>query len=439
MTEAGYRLLDTENLAAYLRALGYWDDDAPIEVREVSDGNLNRVFIAAAPDGSRSLAVKQALPWVRVAGPSWPLSPARADAEARAYRQVATVAPHIIPRVHGYDSDNYALTMEDMSDLKVLRTQLNEGGGYGAVSVRIGEFAAGLAFATSDFGMTSGDRKALIAESANPELCKITEDVVLGEPYIEHEHNHWHPGLDDLAAEVRADTELRTEVAALRHAFMSEAQALVHGDLHTGSIMVGRRDGAEVVRVFDPEFAFVGPVGFDLGVYWGNLFIAEARVRSLALGTGQAEHGTGPAAEHGTGHAAEHARQLALSWDAFVRNLRRRWPERVDDFFDDAYLERFVRRVWADALGFAGTEMIRRVIGYAHTTDLTSLPDPLPASRAVLLLGRALILGRDRLAGPDAIRELVDEIYVSVDEAHEPVDEAHELVGEAHVGSGAHR
>ena len=84
--------------------------------------------------------------------------------------------------------------MEDMSDLQVLRTVLNEGGSYGPdTSRRIGEFIAQLAFATSDFGMPSAERKALIAASVSPELCRITEDVVLSEPYVEHEHNHWHP------------------------------------------------------------------------------------------------------------------------------------------------------------------------------------------------------------------------------------------------------
>ena len=70
--------------------------------------------------------------------------------------------------------------------------------------------------------------------------------------------------------------------------------------------------------------------------------------------------------------------------------------------------------MWADALGFAGTEMVRRVIGYAHLTDLTTLPDPLPASRAVLLLGRDLILGRDRLDGPAAVRALVEKHYADL-------------------------
>jgi 5-methylthioribose kinase len=394
----GYRILETEDIPAYLRERGHWDGAAEPEVREVSDGNMNRVFLAtatdaeAAADGTRSLAVKQALPWVRVAGPSWPMNPDRADAEARAYEQIAKVAPDKIPAIHGYDPENYALVMEDMSDLEVLRTLLNEGASYGThTSARVGELVAQLSFATSDFGMPSAERKALIAASVSPELCKITEDVVLSEPYVEHEHNHWHEGVDDLAVSFRADTELRTEVADLRHRFMTSAQALLHGDLHTGSIMVGEREGTPVVRVFDPEFSFVGPIGFDLGLYWANALVSEERARAL-------------------GTLSDHADQLGLSWEAFETEFRRLWPTRVDTFFDDAYLDRFLRQVWTESLGYAGTEIIRRIIGFAHLTDLTTLPDPVPASRRALLLGRELILRREELRSPDAVREAVTSL-----------------------------
>jgi 5-methylthioribose kinase len=384
-----YRILETDDIPAYLRERGHWDDPADPRVREVSDGNMNRVFLATAEDGTRSLAVKQALPWVRVAGPSWPMNPDRADAEARAYEQVAKVAPDKIPAVHGYDPENYALVMEDMSDLEVLRTLLNDGASYGPhTSARIGEFVAQLSFATSDFGMPSAERKALIAASVSPELCKITEDVVLSEPYIEHEHNHWHEGLADLAAAFRADTALRTEVADLRHTFMTSAQALLHGDLHTGSVMVGERSGDPVVRVFDPEFSFVGPIGYDLGLYWANVLVSEERARAL-------------------GTLSDHGDQLRLSWQAFETEFRHLWPTRVDTFFDDAYLDRFLRRVWTESVGYAGTEIVRRIIGFAHLTDLTTLEDPVPASRRALLLGRELIVRREELTSPDAVREAV--------------------------------
>ncbi|MFD3504874.1 S-methyl-5-thioribose kinase [Streptomyces sp. NPDC058678] len=385
----GYRILETDDIPGYLHERGHWANPDDIHVREVSDGNMNRVFLASSADGTRSLAVKQALPWVRVAGPSWPMNPDRADAEARAYEQLAKVAPDKIPAVHGYDPENYALVMEDMSDLEVLRTLLNEGAAYGPhTSARIGELVAQLSFTTSDFGMPSAERKALVAASVSPELCKITEDVVLSEPYVEHEHNHWHPGLDDLAARFRADARLRTEVADLRHTFMTSAQALLHGDLHTGSVMVGEREGAPVVRVFDPEFSFVGPIGYDLGLYWANALVSEERARAL-------------------GTLSDHADQLRLSWEAFEAEFRRLWPTRVDTFFDDAYLDRFLRRVWTESVGYAGTEIVRRIIGFAHLTDLTTLPDPVPASRRALLLGRELIVRRTELTTPDHIRTLV--------------------------------
>ncbi|MCX5556385.1 S-methyl-5-thioribose kinase [Streptomyces sp. NBC_00038] len=387
----GYRILEPDDVSAYLRERGHWSG-GDLDVREVSDGNMNRVFLATSADGTRGLAVKQALPWVRVAGPSWPMSPERADAEARAYEQVAKVAPDKIPAIHGYDAENYALVMEDMSDLEVLRTVLNEGGSYGPdTSARIGEFVAQLSFATSDFGMSSADRKALIAASVSPELCKITEDVVLSEPYIEHEHNHWHPELADLAAEFRADARLRTEVADLRHVFMTSGQALLHGDLHTGSVMVGVREGAPVVRVFDPEFSFVGPIGFDLGLYWANTLVSQARAAALGI-------------------YGDHGDQLRLSWEAFESEFRRLWPTRVDTFFDDAYLDRFLARLWTESLGFAGTEIIRRIIGFAHLTDLTTLTDPVPASRRALLLGRELILRRAELTGPEDVRAVIEAL-----------------------------
>nr|WSZ18431.1 S-methyl-5-thioribose kinase [Streptomyces canus] len=385
----GYRILETDDIPAYLSERGHWEDPDDIAVREVSDGNMNRVFLASSTDGTRSLAVKQALPWVRVAGPSWPMNPDRADAEARAYEQIAKVAPDKIPAVHGYDPENYALVMEDMSDLEVLRTLLNEGASYGThTSARIGELVAQLSFATSDFGMPSAERKALIAASVSPELCKITEDVVLSEPYLEHEHNHWHEGVADLAVSFRADAELRTEVAELRHLFMTGAQALLHGDLHTGSVMVGIRDGAPVVRVFDPEFSFVGPIGFDLGLYWANALVSEERARAL-------------------GGLTDRADQLRLSWKAFEREFRRLWPTRVDTFFDDAYLDRFLRQVWTESLGYAGTEIIRRIIGFAHLTDLTTLEDPVAASRRALFIGRELIVHRRELTDVESVRAVV--------------------------------
>lgn len=56
----------------------------------------------------------------------------------------------------------------------------------------------------------------------------------------------------------------------LYHRFCERAQALIHGDLHTGSVMVTPNS----TQVIDPEFAFYGPMGFDIGAFVGNLILA---------------------------------------------------------------------------------------------------------------------------------------------------------------------
>lgn len=50
---------------------------------------------------------------------------------------------------------------------------------------------------------------------------------------------------------------------------MNHAQALVHGDLHSGSIFVNE----EGLKVIDPEFAYYGPIGYDIGNVIGNMFL----------------------------------------------------------------------------------------------------------------------------------------------------------------------
>lgn len=49
---------------------------------------------------------------------------------------------------------------------------------------------------------------------------------------------------------------------------MNNAQALIHGDLHSGSIFINEKG----IKVIDPEFAFYGPMGYDIGNVIGNLF-----------------------------------------------------------------------------------------------------------------------------------------------------------------------
>ncbi|KAK8955294.1 Methylthioribose kinase [Platanthera guangdongensis] len=109
----------------------------------------------------------------------------------------------------------------------------------------------------------------------NVELCRLTEQVVFSNPYKVSQYNHWNsPYLDHDAEIVREDDILKLEVAGLKsmhdHLFRERSQALIHGDLHIGFIMVT----TESTQVIDPEFAFYVPMGFYIGAFVGNLILA---------------------------------------------------------------------------------------------------------------------------------------------------------------------
>ena len=129
-------------------------------------------------------------------------------------------------------------------------------------------FMAETLFATSDLGQPAAAKKdAHGAFCDNIELCKITEDLVFTDPWRVAAANRWtSPQLDVTAAAVRADGPWKRAAQEYKLKFLSEAQALIHGDLHTGSIMVTEDE----TRVIDPEFAFYGPMGFDVGALAGQ-------------------------------------------------------------------------------------------------------------------------------------------------------------------------
>src|SRR5262245_25895979 len=83
-TSDGYRILADGALRDYLGSLPavaarLGGSPEAWSVTEVGDGNLNLVFIVKGPNAG--MAVKQALPYVRLVGESWPLPLSRAHYE----------------------------------------------------------------------------------------------------------------------------------------------------------------------------------------------------------------------------------------------------------------------------------------------------------------------------------------------------------------------
>lgn len=394
MTQTAFEALTVESLPGRLGGIAVLaerlgEDSSAWKVREVGDGNLNLVFIV---EGSKGAAVvKQALPYVRLVGDSWPLPLKRSFFEYHALKRQEARAPGTVPAIYHFDEAQALIVMEFLSPHIILRKELIAGRELPGIAEDLGLFTARTLFRGSDFHMATRDRKADLALFAdNVELCGITEDLVFTDPYFEAKLNrHTSPQLDPLVAELRADRDLKVEAQRLKHLFASKAETLLHGDLHTGSIMVTD----EETRVIDPEFAFYGPIAFDVGMLLANFWMAYFSQR------GHEANGSRDAMR------AYLLRTTAEIWSVFRSEFSRLWrtertgmlyhrslfEDRGDALGAEQALDRLLHEIWEDALGFAGVEIHRRILGLAHNADFETIED---ADLRASCEGPALKFGR---------------------------------------------
>jgi 5-methylthioribose kinase len=373
-------------------------------VQEVGDGNLNLVFIVEGPAGS--VCVKQALPYVRAAGPSWPMPINRAYFENAYYRTVAPYVGRLIPQLYHYDAELCCTVMERLAPHIILRHGLIGGRRYPAVARHIGEYIARACFHTSDLaGPFERKLDAIALFAGNKALTRITVDLVFADPYrVSARNRHTSPQLDRIVADLRRDGPLKVAAAGFGQKFLNDVQALLHGDLHSGSVMATEGDS----RVIDPEFALYGPMGFDLGAFFGNLLLSW-----------YSQPGHRSSEVDRSAYQDWILQQAAVFWEAFRSCFLTLWAEHArGDAYPASILSgredvapfaaartAFMGSLFADMLGFAACKMIRRILGFAHVSDFEAIPDA--GLRARCEAG-ALCMAQALLTHPAQFRSIAD-------------------------------
>jgi len=153
------------------------------------------------------------------------------------------------------------------------------------------------------------------------------------------------------------DEKLHTEVLKLKNEFMTNAQALIHGDLHTGSIFV--KD--DEIKIIDSEFAFYGPIGYDIGNVIANLIFAK--IRNLILNRTP------------NNFDIWITKTIKNTLDLFKKKFYKYLFKNTEEnsIKTKGFYQWYLNGILEYTAGAAGLEIIRRIVGEAKVADIETI------------------------------------------------------------------
>lgn len=355
--------MNSNDAVEYIRKKlpGYFENK-PISCKEIGDGNINYIFRVQTNDKSRSLIIKQADKFTRSSG-----NPANTDRnriEAEILKIQRKYAPTHVPEIYLYDPAMCCIVMEDIGDHENLRYAMLERKTFPDFASDIAEFLAETLIRTSDIVLPSKEKKSLVGRFLNPAMCDISEKLVCTEPYTDAfgSNKLLEENKQFLKDKLYMDKQLQLEAARLKMTFKTKAQSLIHGDLHTGSIFVK----PDSTMVLDPEFAFYGPAGYDVGNVIAHLIFAWVNAAVSEQNDVNKKH--------------------FLSWvektiketvDLFCEKAISIIEEKCIDplLHIEGFAQWYISDIMHDAAGYTGMELNRRIIGSAKVCDITGIND----------------------------------------------------------------
>ena len=357
MRYANHFLLDCNEAINYTKEKGLFSKETNLVCQEIGDGNINYIFRVKDEKTGKSIVLKQADKLLRSSGRN--LSLARSQIEANILEIESKLAPNYVPKIYLYDKAMCVLAMEDISNYKNLRLELMKGKIFPNLAENIAEFLSTTLLLTTDLFMDNNEKKENVKKFINPELCAISECLVFTEPYNNNKsRNIISQGNEDFVErKLYKNLDLQFAVLKLKEKFMTYSQSLIHGDLHSGSIFINENG----IKIIDPEFSFYGPMAYDIGNVLGNLYFPLYRAK----------------------YFMENSKEFVEWLEETIKNIpelfyiksKKLWNKIPNNNFfkNETYFEYYIKTILEDSLKYAGTEIIRRVVGDSKVLELTSL------------------------------------------------------------------
>jgi len=255
--------LTNNNSLEDLQSLNFWQPkEKVLKTSELPDSNMNQVI--RIHTNQRTVIAKQSRDFVRKF-PQIPAPIQRIETEKKFYETVqeSEFLNQYSPKIISWLPKDYLLITEDL-------------GGVGDFSgLYSGEKQIGDSEIKSliDY-LNYLHRLAPENFPDNLEMRVLNHEHIFNFPFeIENgfDLNTIQKGLQELSLRYKKDYSLKQKIHDLGKRYLAPGSSLLHGDFYPGSWMSGN----SVIKIIDPEFAFVGDREFDLGVFLAHADFAE--------------------------------------------------------------------------------------------------------------------------------------------------------------------
>jgi len=261
---------DLPKVEQYLQTQGWLADKEEItNLEKPGEGNMN--FVLRVQTTTRSFILKQARPWVeKFPTIDAPVERVAVEAQFFTTLQSHTAIKDFIPAIIGFDQASFILVTEDLGvgadysflyqDGNILKEE---------ESKRIVQFLNQLHAIP-----VSGDFPS------NQAMRVLNHEHIFNFPFAEDngfDLDEIEPGLQRASMLYKKDVFLKEKIKKCGEVYLSKGNHLLHGDFYPGS-WLKVEDG---LKVIDPEFGFVGPAEFDLGVLIAHLMMANQPAASI--------------------------------------------------------------------------------------------------------------------------------------------------------------
>jgi 5-methylthioribose kinase len=340
-----------------------------VDAVEIGTGNSKQLFRVTRGDGT-SVLVKQVLPSLHETSDISPALLENIQTEARILQIHYNLCPNFVPRPYHHEHGMGAIIMENLHGYTPLQQTLVERQTLPNLGRHLGLFCAHSLFKTTDMWLNPREKKPMVAEFINPEMRILLEDALYVEPFKIGRGNVVEPELQSEVFALGRDPKVHSAVAQLLHEYRTSAEALLHGELHGGSILVT----PETTKIINPKFGFYGPLGFDLAMVLAT-FVVSTHCHRLQGDTDYSQW----VADTGT-----------IFWQTFVREISKLWPT------TEQWYNPFMGRLLRSMAGHCGVKLIHDVLGNRPAPEIAAIPDEttrIVVKRTLLSIGRQLIVG----------------------------------------------